>query len=196
VSSSYIGPLTELEQLFAPLLQEAPPSEVMTKEVTNAEAIRFLASDVSSPRVAIKTSYSVGAYPEAGLASILDVLRQPSGSQGSITIIGLGGAVNRTAADATAYVHRTADFLTLFRATWSVNNAAGLVAARVARLRELFASAQPYALPESYQNFTDPTLVSWQMAYYGTNFPELVRVKKTYDPDNVFHFPQGIPPNV
>jgi hypothetical protein len=170
-----------------------PPSRALTKEVSNAEAIGFLASDVSSPRGAIKTSYSVGAYPEAGLAAVLDVLRKQSGALGSITIISLGGAINRTAASITAYVHRTADFLTLLRATWSANATPGHVAAGVEWLQELFASAQPYALQESYQNFTDPTLTNWPTADYGTNLPELVQVKKEYDPDNLFRFPQSIP---
>ena len=34
----------------------------------------------------------------------------------------------------------------------------------------------------------------WTRAYYGDNIDRLRRIKTAYDPDNIFHFEQSIPP--
>ena len=34
----------------------------------------------------------------------------------------------------------------------------------------------------------------WPVQYHGDNFDQLRQVKRDWDPNNVFHFPQSIPP--
>ncbi len=45
-----------------------------------------------------------------------------------------------------------------------------------------------------YVNTPDLSIKDWPKAYYGSNFDWLTRVKAKYDPENVFNYPQSIPP--
>jgi FAD/FMN-containing dehydrogenase len=44
----------------------------------------------------------------------------------------------------------------------------------------------------SYPNYPDLALPDWPHAYYGTNLPRLREIKKSYDPDGMFGFAQGL----
>src|SRR5439155_5019280 len=55
-----------------------------------------------------------------------------------------------------------------------------------------FATADPYSIGESYQNWMDPALPDWKASYYAENYPRLARVKAAYDPHRFFAFAQGI----
>jgi hypothetical protein len=52
----------------------------------------------------------------------------------------------------------------------------------------------PLAKGGAYQNFIDPSLRDWQLAYHDGNFQRLRKIKSHIDPTNVFRFAEGIPP--
>lgn len=58
--------------------------------------------------------------------------------------------------------------------------------------RSLWALAHPHASGHVYPNFPDPALQDWATAYYGANAERLRTVKRSYDPERLFHFPQAI----
>lgn len=49
---------------------------------------------------------------------------------------------------------------------------------------------------EGLSSVNSPNLAikNWPQVYYGCNFERLTQVKARYDPENVFNFPQSVPP--
>jgi len=114
------------------------------------------------------------------------------GASGGIAFDALGGAVNRVAPGATAFVHRNALFQAQYTTTWPLGSAAAAVARQHAWQQSFWQSMRPYASGQAYQNYIDPALANWRQAYYGANFTRLTQVKAKYDPDRVFTFPQAV----
>jgi hypothetical protein len=111
---------------------------------------------------------------------------------GGLSFDSYGGAINRVANDATAFVHR--DKLAGVQAaySWGNRSAGSEIAAGERWLRWLGSEVFDESAG-AYQNYIDPTLVNWQDAYYGSNLERLIRVKNSYDPKNRFFFAQSIP---
>jgi hypothetical protein len=86
-------------------------------------------------------------------------------------------------------VHRNARFSLQYLAYWSDSSAAALQ-----WIRGFYAAMRPHVSGFAYQNYIDPELATWKHAYYGANYARLTRVKRRYDPDFFFRFPQAIPP--
>jgi FAD/FMN-containing dehydrogenase len=123
----------------------------------------------------------------AQLARFKAVVEARGASSGALLIDAYGGALNRVSPTATAFVHRrTLASIQYFAAGDGASAHAWVDASRRA-LRGATSGA-------AYVNYIDPHLAGWQQAYYGANLPRLRRVKRTYDPRNLFHFAQSIRP--
>jgi FAD/FMN-containing dehydrogenase len=136
------------------------------------------------------SSHGIGVLL-SGVESLQQVSGAPGGV-GGIAFDALGGAVNRVAPGATAYVHRDALFQAQYTTGWPVGSGSAGVARQHAWQRAFWQSMRPYASGQAYQNYIDPDLTNWRQAYYGANYARLTQVKAAYDPDRVFTFPQAV----
>jgi FAD/FMN-containing dehydrogenase len=103
----------------------------------------------------------------------------------------MGGAIARVAPDATAFADRDAASTLLIATGWADPRE---TEARVAWARETWSAAQPYAKASAYVNYLDQGDEQRTEAVYGANFRRLVEIKRSYDPENVFHHNANIRP--
>jgi FAD/FMN-containing dehydrogenase len=102
------------------------------------------------------------------------------------------GAIGRVPVADTAFPHRDTKFLLSLDTSWTEQDAPGVVRANLDWLHALHAETGEFAPDASYVNFTDPDLGDWRGAYYGPNAARLAEVKRRYDPDRFFRFPQAV----
>jgi FAD/FMN-containing dehydrogenase len=101
-------------------------------------------------------------------------------------------AVHDLPLDATAFGNRDANFVVNIAGMWPdpADNEKN-----IRWVRDYFAAIEPYALAGGYTNFASGDDEHKAAANYGASFGRLSEIKRRYDPDNVFHLNQNIPPS-
>ncbi|QOV37379.1 FAD-binding oxidoreductase [Streptomyces ferrugineus] len=136
-----------------------------------------------------KSDFFDRTLSSAGIQTLLKQMESVRGGSGSIALTALGGAVNRVSPTATAFVHRRSRVLAQYIASWRAGTS-GTTAQ--SWLTSAHNAMRPYASGAAYQNYTDPTLRNWRKAYYGDAATRLTKLKKQYDPEGLFTYPQAL----
>jgi FAD/FMN-containing dehydrogenase len=153
------------------------PAVELREGLAYAEVKSSFADPLERPAVRIRSEFFTSSLRAGTVASLIGELS--AGRELAFTV--MGGAYHRVAEDATAFAHRSARFLLehvsevgdpWVDASWAVAHVDGSGGV--------------------YPNFPDPALEDWASAYHGSNFARLQAVKRAYDPQRFFDFPQGI----
>ncbi|WP_118975377.1 FAD-binding oxidoreductase [Taibaiella koreensis] len=102
----------------------------------------------------------------------------------------LGGKIaDGTFEGTSCYPHRQLAYLGELQAYWELESKeAGLVKA-FEDIQTLFRNG---GIEAHYRNYPDINFKDWEKAYYGDNYGRLQEVKRKYDKDDLFHYPQSI----
>ncbi len=186
----YYGPPQEAQAEIAPLL--ALPGCVSELEgMTYAKAIRAIGERYPASEKFKSTGRFVTKPLEAGEISriVASLDETPEGSvYTGISLYALGGAVARRSRSNTAFFYRDARYIAGIQSVWTQDE---YEAANVGWVDCHF----PYlagVTAGSFVNFPYGGLKDYMQAYYGGNAAWLRRVKRIYDPCNVFRFQQSI----
>jgi FAD/FMN-containing dehydrogenase len=111
----------------------------------------------------------------------------------SLLLENFHGAASRVAVEATAYALRDTGFNVLILGQWMDRSQE---AATMEWVRDTFRALQPLAGPRRYMNYlgSDDEADSVSVAAYGQNLTRLRKLKRQYDPENLFHHNVNILP--
>jgi FAD/FMN-containing dehydrogenase len=103
----------------------------------------------------------------------------------------INGACHRVGPTDTAFAYRDATYATVIVCAWQDPTHDK---ERIQWVRDYYEATAPYSEPGGYVNFmADDDQTRVQDNYRG-NYQRLAEIKRTYDPDNLFHLNQNIPP--
>jgi FAD/FMN-containing dehydrogenase len=135
-----------------------------------------------------RSEFFARPLPSEAVGALLATFGQgrTTGESRELDFMPWGGAYNRRAPDATAFVHRDQLFQLKHAVVVRADAPRASQAAAHRAATRSWASVHPWGSGRVFQNFADPDLERWAEAYYGANYPRLVRIKARYDPSDRF----------
>jgi FAD/FMN-containing dehydrogenase len=173
-----------LRELGTPLLDELGPLPYVAQNRLSDEML---------PRGAL--NYWKSAFfrelSDAAIATLLECFEQVPSAMTLCVIEPMGGAAARVAPTATAYPHREPGCSLLILAQW---REPADTPDNIAWARDTFEALRPHMADRRYMNYMSADDGGYVHDAYGPNYERLVEIKQVYDPDNLFHLNQNIPP--
>ncbi len=204
VSGAMAGTEADAERLLGDLAARAgaDPATASLRHLPFWEAKRHLAvilpgDDRPLAHSFTKSEFFARPLPRRAIADLVGTLElgRIASESRELDFTPWGGAYNRVPPHATAFAHRDALFLLKHSVTVGAEAGAARRAAARRWLARSWASVHPCGTGGVYPNFPDPDLDKWPRAYHGKNYPRLLSVKASYDPEGFFRFPQSLPPD-
>jgi FAD/FMN-containing dehydrogenase len=184
----YAGDVGAGARAIAPFQRLAHPVADMLKLMRYPEL--YTPNAGHHPVASTRTMF-VGVIDRGVARTIIDHLQTSTAQMAAVEIRVLGGAMARVSADATAFAHRDSRIMLNVAAMYERPDEAAVHEPWV----DAFAAALRQGDGGAYVGFLrDEGETRVRAAYPGATWERLVMVKNRYDPANVFHLNQNIPP--
>ena len=210
IFGAMLGTETETTEILDQLIVrlDADPVSTTIAQLPHRVAKTFLAEHAPGaegttpverplPKVMFaKSEFFRGRLPADAIAALVDSFAdgRDTGHSRELDFTPWGGAYNRIRTDATAFAHRSERFLLKHAVVLDADAPAHERDAAREWLARSWSIVHPHGSGGVYPSFPDPDLTDWARAYHDVNYERLTRVKTRYDGDNVFRFPQSVPP--
>ncbi|MHA0856380.1 FAD-binding oxidoreductase [Paenibacillus sp. CMAA1364] len=191
----FLGSQSEAIRLLQPITSVGTPMEKTIKSLPYTKVVQYLLAPDPVLTQKYSNQFSSGygqrPFPDKAFKIMREFLEkaEPNSTAG-FYFLNWGGAVSRVSPKATAFFWRKAKFYVEWNSSWTKPSNA---AKNIALVRNTRRKLQHFIVG-SYINVPDQGIKHSGPVYYGTNYPRLQRIKRKYDPNNVFRNPQSIIP--
>jgi FAD/FMN-containing dehydrogenase len=193
IAVCYSGPLKEGEELVAPIKRFGQPLADTIGRKPFALHQQFLDSGQPFGRRYYWKSEYLDALPAAADETLIAHAEAITSPHSAILTMHLGGAAARMPEDQTAVGGRRAEFVFNVQGAWED---AAEDHRHVAWVRDFWSAMRRFSSGRTYVNFlTEDTEQERVRAAYGAElYARLARIKRKYDPDNLFRSNQNVRP--
>ncbi len=190
---TYAGPIEEGERVLAPMVEFGPPAVNLVQPMPYVAVQQLL--DEANPR-GLHQYWSfafLDGLPDEAIDAWVSHVQPPSSPLSQYVVVPGGGAITRFPEDSSALACRAAPWSVHVLTMWPPDHT--LDADNIAFTRAIKEAMEPWTTKGAHVNFvSDPGAGGLAEAYGTGRFERLREVKRAWDPDNVFHHNQNIPP--
>ncbi len=129
--------------------------------------------------------------PEEGWRELVNLFLDAPDLTNFLAMEAYGGKINEVCATDMAYVHRDASFDLFTWAFWTFDKHEKAARKYLKRFGKV---AGELSNGHRYQNYPLRGNEDFRREYFGENFDKLLKIKKKYDPENLFEYEQSITP--
>ncbi|WIG58775.1 MAG: putative oxidoreductase, oxygen dependent, FAD-dependent protein [Ktedonobacterales bacterium] len=189
----YAGPVAEGQRALRPLIDFGTPLLDFSGVKPYVEAQQLFDADFPDGLRYYWKSLNLTRLDDAVINRLVEHARQQPSVLSTTDLWHIGGAVRRPSADEAAFHGRDAAFLLNPEANWEDPRDD---AANIRWVRQFVEDMREFSDGSRYLNFAGFQEEGNQMmrGAFGPQYARLVALKNTYDPTNLFHLNQNIPP--
>jgi FAD/FMN-containing dehydrogenase len=189
----YAGDPDEGARVCRPLTEFGPPAVDLVQPMPYV-AVQQLLDPGNQPGM---HNYWSGDFlaelPDEAIDSYVDHAQPPVSPLSQMTVVAGGGAIARVDETATAFGNRQAPFNLHHLSMWPPDPDQDAV--NIEYTRRMATAMKPWSTGHAYLNFLGAEgLDRVERAFTPPVYERLRQLKRTWDPDNVFHNNQNIPP--
>jgi FAD/FMN-containing dehydrogenase len=188
-----VGDPDESAKVIEPLTSFGPPAANLVGPMPYVAVQQLL--DPPNPK-GMHNYWSgdfLAEFPDEAIETWVSSVQPPVSPLTQMIVIAGGGAIARVADDATAFGNRQAPFNLHYLSMWPPDPSQD--DANIEKTRAIAAAMKPWTTGGVYLNFIgDEGITRVEAAYGPEKYERLRKIKRVWDPDNVFRHNQNIPP--
>jgi FAD/FMN-containing dehydrogenase len=187
----YVGPPEDGEKLLRPVREFGAPLDDMIGPTSYCALQQAYDADFPFGSRNYWKSSNLQELTDDAIDTLVTFIGAAPSLLPMVIIDQFGGAVARVPADATAFGHRDAAYDLVIAAIWAEPAEQDT---HITWARSFWDAMRPHSTEDVYVNYLSDEGDDRVRAAYGHHYQRLAQLKRTYDPDNIFHHNQNIKP--